>query len=57
MRSTAHGTRDRVLHVERCSRRIVPMLRASGYTVRYEEFDGGHEVPAGIASAVASWLA
>jgi phospholipase/carboxylesterase len=44
----SHGKGDRVLPVDRCSRRLVPGLRADGYDVRYEEFDGGHVVPAGI---------
>src|SRR4051794_20557513 len=41
----SHGTADRVLPIERCSRRIVPLLRAEGYDVVYREFDGGHVVP------------
>jgi predicted esterase len=47
----AHGRADRVLPVERCSRRVVPMLRRAGYDVRYEEFDGGHEIPDHIVRA------
>ena len=46
----SHGTRDAVLPIDRCSRRIVPSLRARGYDVTYTEFDGGHEVPAPIAA-------
>jgi predicted esterase len=42
----SHGTADRVLPIDRCSRRLVPRLRAMGYDVTYEEFAGGHEVPA-----------
>lgn len=45
----SHGTHDHVLPIDRCSRRIVPALRGRDYDVRYEEFEGGHEVPAGIA--------
>ncbi len=41
----SHGVDDRVLPIDRCSRRLVPVLRADGYDVRYEEFDGGHVVP------------
>jgi phospholipase/carboxylesterase len=41
----SHGTGDRVLPIERCSRRIVPRLRNEGYDVVYREFDGGHTVP------------
>src|SRR5215208_1216283 len=36
----SYGTRDRVLPIERCSRRIVPQLDRAGYQVRYREFDG-----------------
>ncbi|HEX9932324.1 MAG TPA: PHB depolymerase family esterase [Allosphingosinicella sp.] len=44
-----HGIADRVLPIDRCSRRLVPQLRAAGYDVRYEEFPGGHSVPEGLA--------
>jgi phospholipase/carboxylesterase len=42
----SHGTGDRVLPIERCSRRLVPQLQRAGYDVTYREFDGGHSVPA-----------
>ncbi len=41
----SHGIGDRVLPIDRCSRRLVPELRRAGYDVTYEEFDGGHVVP------------
>jgi phospholipase/carboxylesterase len=41
----SHGTADRVLPIDRCSRRLVPELQRAGYDVTYEEFDGGHVVP------------
>jgi phospholipase/carboxylesterase len=47
----SHGTEDRVLPIDRCSRRIVPGLRRAGYEVTYEEFAGGHTVPPGLARA------
>jgi phospholipase/carboxylesterase len=47
----SHGVADPVLPIERCSRRIVPALRAAGYDVRYEEFEGGHVVPPAIGRA------
>jgi predicted peptidase len=52
----SHGIHDRVLPVERCSRRLVPRLRALRYDVTYHEFDGGHEVPDGIVQHAVSWL-
>lgn len=52
----SHGTRDRVLPVDVCSRRIVPPLERAGYEVRYHEFDGGHAVPAPIAREAVAWF-
>jgi predicted esterase len=52
----SHGTLDTVLPIDRCSRRIVPMLRLGGYDVRYDEFEGGHTVPPEIARAAVDWL-
>jgi phospholipase/carboxylesterase len=52
----SHGTRDRVLPIDICSRRLVPELRQAGYQVRYREFDGGHAVPAAIARDAVGWL-
>jgi phospholipase/carboxylesterase len=52
----SHGTHDSVLPIGRTSRRGVPRLRASGYNVRYREFDGDHEVPPRIAREAVAWL-
>ncbi len=52
----SHGTGDRVLPIDRCSRRIVPQLKRAGYRVRYEEFDGPHTVPPEIARQGADWF-
>lgn len=51
----SHGTDDRVLPIGRCSRRLVPLLRAAGYDVRYREFPGGHVVPPENASEALTW--
>ncbi len=51
-----HGTADPVLPIDRCSRRIVPMLRRAGYDVTYEEFEGGHVVGREQARLAAGWL-
>jgi phospholipase/carboxylesterase len=47
----SHGTGDRVLPIDVCSRRIVPTLERQGRRVVYREFDGGHAMPPEIASA------
>jgi predicted esterase len=52
----SHGTHDSVLPIGRTSRRGVPRLRSAGYSVRYREFDGDHEVPPQIAREAAAWL-
>lgn len=52
----SHGTEDNVLPIGDCSRRIVPRLQRAGYTVRYEEFEGGHKLPARIGADALDWL-
>ncbi len=52
----SHGTRDAVLPIDACSRRIVPALRHAGYDVTYQEFDGPHTVPAHIAQEALGWF-
>ncbi|MEU8193936.1 hypothetical protein AB0C10_09170 [Microbispora amethystogenes] len=51
----SHGISDRVLPIDRCSRRLVPELRDGGYDVTYEEFRGGHRVPPEVAAAAVRW--
>ena len=53
----SHGTGDRILPIDRCSREIVPGLRRRGYDVTFQEFDGGHYVPEPIARAGMQWVA
>jgi phospholipase/carboxylesterase len=52
----SHGTRDAVLPIDRCSRRIVPELERGGYDVLYREFDGGHTILPEIASEAVGWF-
>lgn len=52
----SHGTDDRVLPVDRCSRRLVPRMRTLGYNVTYDEFAGGHEVPERVVQGATGWL-
>ncbi len=47
----SHGVSDQVLPIDRTSRRIVPALKAEGYSVDYREFDGGHSVPPDMVEA------
>jgi phospholipase/carboxylesterase len=52
----SHGTEDSILPIGRTSRRGVPRLRAAGYTVKYREFQGDHEVPPAVAREAVAWL-
>ena len=52
----SHGTRDEVLPIDVCSRRIVPQLQRAGYDVHYREFDGPHTVPPEIAREGLDWF-
>lgn len=52
----SHGAGDPVLPVDPCSRRLVPRLKALGYGVTYDEFDGGHEVPEQVVHRATRWL-
>ena len=51
----SHGTADTVLPVGRCGRRVVAQLTGAGYDVTYEEFAGGHVVPAELVTAALTW--
>jgi phospholipase/carboxylesterase len=52
----AHGRGDEVLPIDRCSRRLAPRFQRAGYAVRYEEFEGGHVVPAAAVSTALGLL-
>ncbi len=52
----SQGIRDRVLPIDRCSRRIVPELQRARYEVVYREFDGPHTVPATITQEALDWF-
>ncbi len=52
----SHGTRDTILPIETCGRRIARDFRGLGYDVRLVEFDGGHAVPPQVAEAAMDWL-
>ncbi len=52
----SHGTRDRVLPIDRCSRRIVAQAERAGYDLRYREFDGPHTIPPEVAREAVDWF-
>jgi phospholipase/carboxylesterase len=52
----SHGTADEILPINRTSRQIQPVLRSSGYVVKYHEFDGPHAVPPEIAREAFEWF-
>ena len=52
----SHGVFDSVLPVGLSRDGVVPQLRGQGYDVRYEEFEGGHEVPAAVSNSALDWL-
>src|SRR5215510_14419213 len=52
----SHGTRDHILPIDRCGRRIATDLKRRGYEVTFREFDGDHEIPADVAREGLRWL-
>jgi len=52
----SHGTRDSVLPIDVCSRKIVPQVRGAGYDVVYREFDGPHTIPPAIVDSALDWF-
>ena len=51
----SHGTHDTVLPVGVSRNDIVPTFINNNYDVTYNEFDGGHQVPATISEAALDW--
>ena len=52
----SHGTRDRILPIESCGRRVAADLTSRGYEVNFREFDGGHEIPADVMLDGLRWV-
>jgi predicted esterase len=52
----SHGTRDEILPISTCSRRIVPWLERAGLDVEYIEFEAGHRIPPEVARRAVEWL-
>ena len=51
----SHGTEDRVLPIDRCSRRLERVFARARYDVNYREFEGPHVVPDEVRSAAVRW--
>lgn len=52
----SHGSADAVLPFSGTSGQIVPRLQGDGYSVTFEPFEGGHEVPRSVAERALDWL-
>jgi phospholipase/carboxylesterase len=52
----SHGTRDQILPIDRCGRRIAADLKSRGYQVTFREFDGRHEIPKEVMLEGLQWL-
>jgi phospholipase/carboxylesterase len=52
----SHGTNDKVLPIDPCSRRIVRELKSARHDVTYREFTGGHAVPEPVAIEAIDWF-
>jgi len=50
-----HGTADTVLPFSWTSGTLKPQLISQGYAVRFEQFDGGHNVPLELFTASLDW--
>ena len=53
----SHGTRDRILPIDSCGRRVAAELKARGYKVTLREFDGRHEIPGDVMREGLRWVA
>ena len=52
----SHGTRDQILPIDRCGRRIASDLKSRGYEVTFREFDGRHEIPKEVMLEGLRWI-
>jgi phospholipase/carboxylesterase len=52
----SHGTRDQILPIDRCGRRIAAELKSRGYEVTFREFEGRHEIPRDVMLEGLRWL-
>lgn len=53
----SHGTKDEVLPIYATKEQVLKQFLDMGYDVRFEEFDGGHEVPGHILTlSLENWF-
>jgi predicted esterase len=52
----SHGTRDQILPIDGCGRRIAGDLKSRGYDVTFREFDGRHEIPKDVMLEGLRWI-
>jgi len=52
----AHGTRDHILPIDQCGRRIAAKLKADGYSVEFETFDGDLEIRPEMVQRSMNWF-
>ncbi|HYV23725.1 MAG TPA: hypothetical protein VE969_00705 [Pyrinomonadaceae bacterium] len=53
----SHGTKDNILPIDTCGRRVAADLKARGYEVTFREFDGRHEIPKDVMREGLRWVA
>jgi phospholipase/carboxylesterase len=52
----SHGRSDGILPIDETSREIIKILKKQGYSVRFDEFEGGHRVPIEEAKQAVRWF-
>jgi phospholipase/carboxylesterase len=52
----SHGRQDPILPIDQCGRRVVSMLTRTGYTPRFDEFDGGHMASPEMRDTAMTWF-
>jgi phospholipase/carboxylesterase len=52
----AHGTRDTILPIDQCGRRIASELRTAGYPVDFRTFDGPHMIRPEMVEQSIHWF-
>jgi phospholipase/carboxylesterase len=53
----SHGRQDPILPIDQCGRRIAAQLKREGYTLRFDEFEGGHQATPEMRDTAMGWFA